>query len=53
MNLLLGGPQRWDTTTVTFGVGYRGLSGRLTGRLIELPRGGEAGEGCTDGAPGF
>lgn len=39
MNLLLGGPQRWDTTTVTFGVGYRGLSGRLTGRLIELPRG--------------
>ena len=39
MNLVLGGPQRWDTTTVTFGVGYRGLSGRLTGRLIELPRG--------------
>ncbi len=24
---------------MTFGVGYRGLSGNLTGRLIELPQG--------------
>ncbi len=39
MNLLFGGPLRWDTTTVTFGVDFRGLSGRLTGRLIELPQG--------------
>lgn len=39
LDLLLGGPQRWDSTTVTFGVGYRGLSGNLTGRLIELPQG--------------
>lgn len=39
MNLLLEGPQRWDSATVTLGVDFRGLSGRLTGRLIELPRG--------------
>ncbi|MEJ5206897.1 hypothetical protein [Denitratimonas sp. CY0512] len=36
---VFGAPQRWDTATVTLGIGYRGLSGRLTGRLIELPEG--------------
>lgn len=36
---LFGAPQRWDTATVTLGIGYRGLSDRLTGRLIELPQG--------------
>ena len=36
---LFGGPVHWDSATVTLGVGYRGLSGRLTGRLIELPEG--------------
>lgn len=39
LTFLSGAPQRWDSATVTFGVGYRGLSGRLTGRLIELPQG--------------
>ena len=28
-----------DSATVTLGVGFRGLTGRLTGRLIELPQG--------------
>ncbi|MCX7556354.1 hypothetical protein OS187_05895 [Xanthomonadaceae bacterium JHOS43] len=36
---LSGVAQRWDTTTITFGLGYRGFTGRLTGRLIELPQG--------------
>lgn len=32
-----GLPLRWDSATVSFGVGYRGISGQLTGRLLELP----------------
>ena len=32
-----GLPLHWDTATVTLGVGYRGISGQLTGRLLELP----------------
>ncbi len=39
LDTLLGMPMRWDNAMVSFGVGYRGLSGRLTGRLIELPAG--------------
>lgn len=39
LDSLLGEPMRWDSATVTLGVGFRGLSGRLTGRLIELPAG--------------
>lgn len=39
LNTLLGAPLRWDNATVTLGVDVRGLSGRLTGRLIELPNG--------------
>lgn len=39
LDSLLGEPMRWDSTTVTLGVGFRGVSGRLTGRLIELPAG--------------
>lgn len=39
LDSLLGKPMRWDSATVTLGVGFRGLSGRLTGRLIELPAG--------------
>lgn len=36
---LAGAPLRWDSATVTLGVGYRGIAGRLTGRLIEVPQG--------------
>lgn len=36
---LTGGPVHWDSATITLGVGMRGLSGRLTGRLLELPEG--------------
>lgn len=36
---MFGSPMRWDSATVTLGIGYRGVSGRLTGRLIELPEG--------------
>lgn len=32
-----GMPLRWDAATVSFGVGYRGITGQLTGRLLELP----------------
>ena len=32
-----GLPLQWETATVTLGVGYRGLTGQLTGRLLELP----------------
>lgn len=32
-----GMPLRWDAATVSFGVGYRGVTGQLTGRLLELP----------------
>lgn len=32
-----GLPLRWDAATVSFGVGYRGITGQLTGRLLELP----------------
>lgn len=32
-----GMPLHWDSATVTFGVGYRGITGQLTGRLLELP----------------
>ncbi len=39
LSSLAGTPVRWDSATVTLGVGYRGLTGRLTGRLIELPQG--------------
>lgn len=39
LSTLAGAPLRWDSATVTLGVGFRGLSGRLTGRLIELPHG--------------
>lgn len=39
LDTLLGAPLRWDNAMVTFGVSYGGLSGRLTGRLIELPAG--------------
>lgn len=39
LDSLLGAPLRWDNATVTLGVGFRGLSGRLTGHLIELPAG--------------
>lgn len=39
LDSLLGKPVRWDSATVTLGVGFGGLSGRLTGRLIELPAG--------------
>lgn len=37
LNSLIGAPLRWDNATVTLGVGFRGFSGHLTGRLIELP----------------
>lgn len=40
MVTLSGGPRHWDSAAVTLGVGMRGLSGRLTGRLLELPEGG-------------
>lgn len=39
LDSLLGAPLRWDDATVTLGVGFRGLSGRLTGHLIQLPAG--------------
>ena len=39
LSTLAGAPLRWDSATVTLGVGFRGLTGRLTGRLIELPQG--------------
>ncbi len=39
LTTLAGSPLRWDSATVTLGIGYRGLTGRLTGRLIELPQG--------------
>lgn len=32
-----GTPLRWDSATVTFGIGYGGITGQLTGRLVELP----------------
>ncbi len=32
-------PMRLDSATLSLGVGFRGLSGRLVGRLIELPAG--------------
>lgn len=35
---LPGGHTRWDSTTITLGVNYHGLSGHLTGRLIEVPQ---------------
>jgi len=38
-------PLRWDSATLSVGVGFRGLSGRLVGRLIEL----SAGQGSYSG----
>ena len=32
-----GLPLHWEAATVTLGVGYRGITGQLTGRLLELP----------------
>lgn len=32
-----GLPLHWETATVTLGVGYRGITGQITGRLLELP----------------
>lgn len=32
-----GLPLHWEAATVTLGVGYRGVTGQITGRLLELP----------------
>lgn len=33
----LGGPLRWESTSLSLGGGYGAFSGTLTGRLIEIP----------------
>ena len=35
-----GRPLRWETASLSFGVGYGEFSGQLTGRLVELPQSG-------------
>jgi hypothetical protein len=35
-----GRPLRWETASLSFGVGYGEFTGQLTGRLVELPQGG-------------
>lgn len=36
-----GTPLEWETAALSFGLGYGKFSGQLTGRLVELPRGGQ------------
>ncbi len=35
---MFGAPLRWETRSLSLEGGFGNLSGRLTGRLIELPR---------------
>lgn len=36
-----GTPLQWETAALSFGLGYGKFTGQLTGRLVELPRGGQ------------
>ncbi len=36
-----GTPLEWETAALSFGLGYGKFTGQLTGRLVELPRGGQ------------